>query len=202
MADHRRNNQKSMITKNLIRELKMIPKSYFSIKDAEKFYKGASKSLYVTLNRLVKKQELTRIMKSFYTFDLANLDFEQFACEIKKKSYISLEYALFHHGFIDQIPETITLITSGKSTTINTITREIEYSHVKKDLYFGYEITGNMLMATKEKAILDEIYLIALSKRSFTIKKEWLNQINKNLFKKWLKKYPKLAQKYTQRIIL
>lgn len=184
-----------MIKKNLLKKLKLIPKSYFSIKDIEKFHEGKSKSLSVTLNRLVKNELIFRISRGYYTFDITAVDFEQFACEVKKNSYVSLEYALYHHGLIDQVPEVITLVTSGKSAILETSTRKLEYSHLNKGLYFGYEVVGNMLMATKEKAILDELYLIALGKRSLTIKKEWFQQIDKNLFKKWLEKYPAMVKK-------
>lgn len=178
------------LIKQLIKQLQLIPKSYFSIRDAGKFYDGKGTSLSVTLNRLVKREELTRIMKGYYTFNINTVDFEQFACEVKKNSYISLEYALYYHGLIDQLPEIITLVTSDKSAVLQTSTKKLEYSHFKKDLYFGYEIIDNMLMAAKEKAILDELYLIFLGKRSLTIKKEWFLQADKNLFEKWLKIYP------------
>src|SRR3989339_644008 len=167
---HNRSNFK-MLIEELVNDLKQIPKTYFSINDIRKFYKGEMKSLPVIISRLEKKGILKKIIKGYYTFDLNLLDYEDFACTYKRPSYISLEYALYHHGLIDQLPETITLITSGKSQTINTNEKILEYSHIKRDLFFGYEIVGNMLMATKEKAILDELYLIALKKRTLNINK-------------------------------
>ncbi len=179
-----------MLIQQLINDLKQIPKTYFSINDIRKFYKGEIKSLPVIILRLEKKSILKKIIRGFYTFDLHSLDYEGFACTYKRPSYISLEYALYHHGLIDQVPETITLITSSKSQTINTNAKILEYSHIKQDLFFGYEIVGNMLMATKEKAILDELYLISLKKRSLHINKQWFKKIDKNVFAKHLEMYP------------
>lgn len=157
-----------MISRNLIKALKSIPKTYFSVSDAEKFHSGKKNSLPVLLTRLAKRGEITRIMRGYYTFDIYSVDFEAFACEIKKPSYISLEYALYHHGLIDQIPETITLVTPGKSQVIECNGKVLEYSHLREDLYSGYEVVGNALIATKEKAVLDELYLIRWGKRSFS----------------------------------
>lgn len=174
----------------LLQSLKSIPKTYFSIKDIEKYYTGNKKSLPVILHRLIKKGTLQRIMRGYYFWDGRQVDFEAFACEIKKPSYISLESALYHHGFIDQIPETITLVTPGKSRTLKCKGKVLEYAHIKPALYFGYEIVGNTLIATKEKTLLDELYLVHLKKRSFRIQKEWFEKVDRKIFQKYLEKYP------------
>lgn len=180
----------------LIENLKSLPKTFFSLTDIKKFYKGNLRSLPVLISRMIKKGILKRIIKGYFTFDLNKVDFEEFACTYKKPSYISNEYALYHYGLIDQVPETITMVTLGKSQTLNTTGKIIEYSHINKNLFFGYEILGNILIASKEKALLDEIYLISLKKRSLNVKKEWLKEIDKTKFNQWIKKYPNYTKKY------
>ncbi len=183
-----------MLTKELLQKLRTIPKTYFSIADIRKFYEGNLNSLPVILNRMVKRGVLTKIRRGYFTFDLNQVDFEEFAGVIKKPSYISLEYALYHHGLIDQIPEKITLVTTGKPQTLINNGKILEYSHLKKELFFGYEIVKNFLIARKEKAILDELYLISLKKRSFNIDPDWFKNIDRKLFKKWLRVYPRCLQ--------
>lgn len=151
----------------LLENLKKQRKSFYSIRDIEKIYDGEGGNLPVLLCRFVKDGRLKRIMRGYYTFDIMKVNFEEFACTVKKPSYISLEYALYHHGLVDQVPESITLVTAGKSGRISCEGKELEYSHIREDLYFGYEIVGNTLIATKEKALFDMAYLTGLSKRTF-----------------------------------
>lgn len=178
-----------------LQSLRSIPKSFFSIQDVEKFYPGKSHgSILVALTRLVKKNILQKICRGYFTFDIHNVDWESFACMMRKKSYISLEYALYHYGFIDQIPETLTLVTPQKSSLLNCHGKILEYSHINPNLYFGYEMIGNALIAVKEKALLDELYLVSLRKRHFTLQNQWFKNIDRKLFQKWLRAYPPFVQ--------
>lgn len=183
-----------MLVDKLLQKLKTIPKTYFSLADIRKFYEGNLNSLPVILSRMVKRGVLTKIRRGYFTFDLNQVDFEDFACAIKKPSYISLEYALYYYGLIDQVPESITLVTTGKSQTLFCNGKTLEYSHINLSLFFGYEIVKNTLIACKEKVILDELYLISLKKRSFNINPDWFKDIDKKLFKKWARAYPKCLQ--------
>lgn len=166
----------------LLEKLGKQRKSFYSIRDIEKIYDGSDKNLPVLLHRFVKDGRLERIMRGYYTFDIMKVDFEEFACTVKKPSYISLEYALYHHGLIDQVPESITLVTTGKSQRISCEGKELEYSHIREDLYFGYEIVGNTLFATKEKALLDMAYLTGLSKRTFRFTPEMFDGVDRKVF--------------------
>lgn len=178
----------------LLEKLKKQRKSFYSIHDIEKIYDGRDKNLPILLHRFVQDGRLQRIMRGYYAFDIFNVDFEEFACTVKKPSYISLEYALYHHGLIDQVPESITLITTGKSQRISCEGKELEYSHIREDLYFGYEIVGNSLIATKEKALLDIAYLTGLSKRAFRFSTEIFEKTDRNLLLKYLNKFPGAAR--------
>lgn len=182
-------------TQYLLETLKRIPKTYFSLNDIQKFAKGKLKSLPVMLFRLVQQGRLQRIMRGYFTFDLTRVDWEEFACSLRKPSCISLEYALYYYGFLDQVPEIITLVTPGVSRIFSCNGKDLEYSHIKRELFFAYEISENALIATKEKALLDELYLISLKKRHLTINPEWFKKIDRTLFRKWLKKYPSSVKK-------
>lgn len=179
-----------------LEKLETIFKSYFSFVDLEKFYSGKKANLKVMLYKLVKQKKIVRLMKGYYTLKLGQVDWEQFSCEILKSSYISLEYALHYYNIIDQVPARITLITTKKTRKFKLTTQVLEYSHINSKLYFGYKIQGNFLIAEKEKALLDELYLISLKKRHLSLGSLNLSDINKKLFKKWLREYPI----YTQRL--
>lgn len=191
-----------MKTDILLKKLKSIPKSYFSFSDLGKFYPGKKKDLKVVVHRLIKQEKLARLFKGYYALDLSRVDWEQFACEIVQPSYVSLEYALNQYGIIDQVPTRITLVTTKKSREIILPNQVLEYSHLNPKLYFGYKIKGNFLIAEKEKALLDELYLISLKKRHLSLENLDLTSINKKLFNQWLKKFPSYTQKLAKKLKL
>lgn len=185
-----------MKTTQLLRKLHTIPKSYFSLIDLQKFYSGDKENLKVTVSRLTRQDKLTRLLKGYYTLDVSRFDLEQFACELLQPSYISLEYALWHYGIIEQIPARITLVTEKKGRTYETVQGNvIEYTHITKQRYFGYKIEGNTIIAEKEKALLDELYLISLKKRHLSLQDLDISTIDVQRLEKWLKKFPPFTQK-------
>ncbi|MAG45000.1 hypothetical protein CL633_03895 [bacterium] len=191
-----------MKNKEFLENLKSIKnKTYFAYADLQKIYPGKEKNLKVILNRFNKQKKLIQILKGWYTLDKARLDYEALACELVKPSYISLEYALHLHGIINQVPNTITLITLKKSKNFNLENYNLEYARIKQDLYFGFKIQDKILIAEAEKALLDELYLISRGKRHFGLDDLNLENINKTRFKKWLKLFPKYTQELAKSIL-
>lgn len=186
----------------LLEKLRTVPKSYFSFKDLTKFYPGKEEILKVLLNRLVKKGRITRLTRGFYTLGLSEVNFESLACEMVIPSYISFEYALWKYGLINEIPSGITLATTKKTRIYTLYNNVFEYSHLKENLFFGYKIDGETLIAEKEKAFLDEIYLISLRRRSLNLKKIDFSILRKNILLKWMKSYPLFTQELVKELIL
>lgn len=105
------------------------------------------KGIYV-INRDFYKERLS-------LYSLANL--------LYFPSYISLETAL---SFYNLIPEGVFTFTSVSTKKTNTFQNELGnfvYASLKNSLFFGYEIFEEKgqkyLFATKEKALLDFLYL-------------------------------------------
>jgi predicted transcriptional regulator of viral defense system len=79
-------------------------------------------------------------------------------------SYISLDYALHFHGLIPESVHEITAITTKRSKVFKTEIGVFSYKQIRKEL-FGLGITiekrehVTFLIASKEKAICDKIYL-------------------------------------------
>lgn len=189
-----------MKTAKLLNNLQQISKSYFSFADLRKIYSGQPENLKVIVYRLIKQQKIFRLQKGYYALNLAQVDWEQLACEILQPSYISFEYALHYYELLDQIPARVTLATTKKNRELILTNQVFEYSHLNSKLYFGYKIQGNFLIAEKEKALLDEIYLISLKKRHLPLESLQINKINKKLFLDWSKKFPSYTQKLAKKI--
>lgn len=175
---------------DLVKKLTGFGKSYFSVADLEKILDLKKKSLYVTLHRLVKNGVLIRLRKNIYSLFTQALDYEKIANELYFPSYISFELALSEYGILSQIPYTQTLATTRptKKTVINEIA--IEYSHVPKNLFFGYVLKNGKYIATPEKALLDQLYMVSRGKRFLYIEELDLKDINKEKLKEYAKKFP------------
>jgi len=79
-------------------------------------------------------------------------------------SYISLDYALHFHGLIPESVHEITAITTKRSKVFKTEIGVFSYKQIKNELFgLGIRIEKRehvtFLIASKEKAICDKIYL-------------------------------------------
>lgn len=119
-----------------------------------------------TLNDWLNNGWIKRIRRFWYadsSFNPQGNDYFFIANKIYSPSYISLESALSHYGFIPETTMQITSISTRKTNLFDTQFGVFSYKSIKNDLYFGYEILDNngraIVLATPEKAILDYLYL-------------------------------------------
>jgi len=79
-------------------------------------------------------------------------------------SYISLEYALSFYGLIPERVADVTSITTKKTQTFSNAFGTFRYQHMKQPCFSGFVVQRDennfpYLIATREKAILDFLYL-------------------------------------------
>lgn len=116
-----------------------------------------------------KKQGLiTPLKKGLYVLNehdrKLNLSREYIANQLVFPSYVSLEYALSFYGLIPERAFQVTSITSKKTTEFVNSYGTFSFRNLKNELFFGYlnlqdENGMQILMAEKEKALLDFLYL-------------------------------------------
>lgn len=112
-----------------------------------------------------KKGYVTKIRGSLYLFNdsKSRITNWELATVLVEPSYISLETVLSKYSIIPEMVFTTTCITTKNLRTYPTYLGEINYKHIKPDLYFGYHsFQGGVrpyLMAEPEKALLDFFYL-------------------------------------------
>lgn len=177
-------------TIELIKKLRAFNKSYFTVADLEKILGLGRDSLYVTLNRLVKSGVLERLAKNIYSLFTEAVDLEKIANELYFPSYLSFEQALSQYGILSQIPYTQTFATirPTKKTTIRNVA--VEYSHLKKELFFGYILKNGKYIAEKEKALLDQLYMVSMGKRSIDIDELDLKDLDREKLDEYAKRFP------------
>ncbi len=113
-----------------------------------------------------KKGYITRLRNRFYCFTDNTIDeyFLYFAAnKFYKPSYVSLESALEYHGFIPEGVFSVTACTTLKNQRFKTPLATFVYSHLKKELFFGYTLVSwkdyRIAIAEPEKTLLDYLYL-------------------------------------------
>ncbi len=76
-------------------------------------------------------------------------------------SYVSLYSALFFHGMIEQIPDTIYAITAGRTYQTTTPLGTVSFHHCSLSFVTGFTFDSqtHVAMASPEKALVDTLYL-------------------------------------------
>lgn len=184
----------------LIKKLISLNKAYFTVADLEKIINLKKESLRVTLSRLATSGVLNRVKRNVYRVLTQDFDAERVGSELYFPSYLSFETALAHYGILSQIPVTITFATARPSKKLELGGKEIEYSHLGKELFFGYRLFNGKNMAEAEKALLDELYLLARGKRSLNLAELDLRNLEREKLERYAKKFPRYLDKWLAKI--
>ena len=84
-------------------------------------------------------------------------DLENLALAYHPLSYVSFETALYRQNLLSQAPQgLLSVATTGRPRREQTALGEIEFIHVKEDLFFGFDENR---LAYPEKALLDLVYI-------------------------------------------
>jgi len=119
------------------------------------------------ISDLIAKNVIIRVKKGLYIFGdsyrLKPYSREILANLIYGPSYVSLEYALSHHGLIPERVETITSITTRRSRDFDTPFGTFSYRMLKGPRYAVgaiLETAGktSFLVASPEKALADKVW--------------------------------------------
>lgn len=137
----------------------------FSIEDIRKIYPNFDS------RRLIEWQNkgyLLKLINKWYLFSdipvTENLLYRISNC-LYHPSYLSLESALSFHHLIPEAVYSQQAITTLKSKVYETPVGSFRYRRIKPELLFGYQVLHPdglpVLMADREKAILDYLYFRA-----------------------------------------
>jgi predicted transcriptional regulator of viral defense system len=86
------------------------------------------------------------------------------ANEMRRASYVSLQSALAYYGMIPEFVPAVTSVTTCRPEELDVLSRRFIFRHVKRDFFWGVQhveiAPGQWVrLATREKALLDLIYL-------------------------------------------
>lgn len=140
---------------------KTIKKPYFSRLDIDIL---GLKIYNYQFTLWVKKGYIERVKRGLYVFlDRRNdISPEEISFLIHEPSYISLEYALSHYGFIPEMVYSVTAVTPKITRRFANKFGNFIYRRIMPEFFFGYKImgtkNGKYLLAEPEKALLDYFY--------------------------------------------
>ncbi|MBI5734070.1 MAG: hypothetical protein HY973_03975 [Candidatus Kerfeldbacteria bacterium] len=170
----------------------------FSVNDFSRIFKVKQKTARAFLSYNLKKKVFLRMKRGIYIYSANPPTKFEIANYLWKPSYITFETALSFHGIIPETVYTITSATTRSSREFNFENQIYKYYQIKKNLFFGYKpikIRDKIvLIADKEKALLDYLYLASLKKRLINERLD-LKKIDKKRLGRYLNYFIKNIRK-------
>ena len=113
----------------------------------------------------------------------------------RRRAYLSFISALHLYGIIEQIPQVITLASSGHTGKITTAVGVFSVHQITPRFFKGfdwYKGTGDFLIAEPEKALIDCLYLAGYKKRQFAHFPElaWPETFSFKKARAWIEEIP------------
>jgi hypothetical protein len=144
-------------------------RSIFTREDAAFWAGSEGAALNSLLKRAVKAGEVVRYRQGVYglapRFKRETVHPFELAQYLHGPSYLSLECALSHHGWIPEAVFTVTCVTQARSRSFQTPLGLFSFTRIPQELFFAgvqREMTpggGAYLMATPLKALADYVYV-------------------------------------------
>jgi len=145
---------------------------YFTIESLRSMEKDKN-YLKIFLSRYSKKGKIIRLKRGLYVsknfIDEAQAKgtfssyLEFLANTIYPSSYLSLEYILYKHNILTEVPVNFTLITTNKTAKFTNKMGSFFYHKIKDSLFAGFKVFEKdgffIYEATKAKALFDSLYL-------------------------------------------
>ena len=145
---------------------------YFTIESLKSMEKDKN-YLKIFLSRYSKKGKIIRLKRGLYvskdfideahTRGIFSSYLEFLANIIYFPSYFSLEYILYKHNILTEVPVNFTLITANKTAKFTNKVGNFFYHKIKARLFTGFKILEKdgffTYEATKAKALFDSLYL-------------------------------------------
>jgi len=179
----------------LLKILRDLNKSFYTIADLEKITKLSRNSLYVALKRWAEKGVLERVAQGIYIPMGGDVSLEKVAGQLYIPNYLSFESALARHGILNLIPYTITFATTRKTRKFTLRKQGVEFRQMAPELFFGYEIRNGINIAIPEKAFLDEVYFLCRGKTALDLDELDLKNLSLGLLTEYAERFPAYVRK-------
>lgn len=111
--------------------------------------------------RLTRDGLLIKVGKELYANGLLPPPLLDIGLSMRLPCYVSMGSVLQAKGLWELAPQALELVTLGRPGGAETPLGTLQYFHVSRDLYWGFEEVNGRCIALPEKALLDLLYLDA-----------------------------------------
>jgi predicted transcriptional regulator of viral defense system len=155
---------KSSISKSEFELLSSMDKAnlqVFGPTEVQRLLGCGENSAYNLLHNLESKGVITRIRRGAYAISVFSMapGSLSVATRIVWPSYVSFWTALNYHGFTEQLPSTIFVATTKSGRPLTFGGSRISFVRLDPYRFFGYQDIKGIVMASREKAIVDSLLL-------------------------------------------
>jgi len=184
----------------LFEKIEHLGKNVFDIRDIKNLFPDET-HINTVIKRLKDSRVLIKITRGVYMLQGRSFDVEKLATKIYYPSYISFESALSKYGIMNQGLYKLTLATTRHSKKIKLNEIVCDYSKLKPELFFGFNLEGGTYIAEPEKALLDTLYLMSLGKKTKSYQEWYTKELDKNKIKKYLPFFGKAVKKLVREVV-
>jgi len=171
-------------------------KLYFTVSDLANIFRIKLNSAKVMASRYAKNGIFFRLKKDFYVLNqnwqnYTTDDFFKLANLIQVPSYISFMTALNFYEITTQVQRNFFESAAQKRTIKYDIKgTQFVYYKMKKEYYFDFNKQNDIFIATKEKALVDLIYLYSFGKYKLDLASIDFTKLDQTKIRKIIKQYP------------
>jgi len=180
--------------------MRSTSKGFFTVSDLEKITGLEKKSLYVALNRWVRKGVLERAGRNIYVIAGDPVRLEAIAGQSYFPCYLSFESALSRFGVLNLVPHSLSFATTRKTKSGTLLNRRVDYRHLKVELYFGFTHEQGFYVAEPEKALLDLVYFASLGKTAIPLDELDLRSLSERTLRKYAGRFPPRVEAALKRL--
>ncbi len=154
--------------------IKQLGRSVFTTNEITAYSGSSASNTTQKLNYLAQKGIIFKIARGIWGLEIGNEKISPYSVTPfllpKHRSYVSFISALHLYGIIEQIPQGVTVASTGHTRTIRTKLGTFFVHRISPSFFKGfdwYKGKGNFLIAEPEKAFVDCLYLSARKKKQF-----------------------------------
>ncbi len=152
----------SSVSRNESHLLRLVEENdllIFGVKELRSLSSWDKTRIHNTLFSLERKGRITKLKRDCYALEgSAGERLFEIATEAVKPSYISFWTALSFHGFTEQQPRVVQLVSTKQVHDIEFGSQRIQATIFLPKRFYGYRRVGRFVMAEKEKALVDSLY--------------------------------------------
>lgn len=158
----------------ILTAIKELRRSVFTTREIASYSGTTLSNVTQALNHLARKKVLVKISRGIWGLEFSNERISPYSIIPfllpDKRAYLSFISALNLYGIIGQIPQVITVASSGHTKTIRTKLGVFFIHKISPSFFKGfdwYKGSGSFLIAEPEKAFVDCLYISARRKKQF-----------------------------------